>query len=204
MICISCIVEGKGEVVALPILIRRIRERIAPELWVDVPQPVLTDRSKIVRQGHIAQTGEFERALRLAIAKLNGPGAILILLDSDDDCPAQLGPALLQEAKRLRADVPIVTIFAHREYEAWFLAAAESLRGVRGLPDNLETPSEPESIRGTKEWLTKHLPSGQKYSPTVDQAALTAQFDLELALERSASFRKLYRDVESLLNQLRS
>lgn len=204
MICISCIVEGDGEIQALPILIWRIVEHIVPGLWVDVPRPVLVNRSDIVQKGKIAQSGKLEKMIQLAHANLKDQGAILILLDSDDDCPAQLGPALLQEAKRLRTDVPIVTIFAHREYEAWFLAAAESLRGIRGLPGNLETPPEPESIRGTKEWLTKRLPSGQKYSPTVDQAALTAQFDLELALERSASFRKLYRDVESLLNQLRS
>ena len=34
---IVCIVEGHGEVKAVPILIRRVAERLYPELGIDIP-----------------------------------------------------------------------------------------------------------------------------------------------------------------------
>jgi hypothetical protein len=83
-----------------------------------------------------------------------------------------------------------------REYEAWFLAAAESLRGRRGLPSDLEAPATPEAFRDAKGWLGDRMPRG--YSPTADQPALTDLFDLERA-RRSPSFDKLVRELTRLL-----
>ncbi len=40
---------------------------------------------------------------------------------------------------------------------------------------------------------------GRSYSPSTDQPALTAVFDMDVARKRAASFDKLYRAVESLL-----
>ena len=37
---IGCIVEGHGEVAAVPILIRRVVESLYPELLVDTPRPI--------------------------------------------------------------------------------------------------------------------------------------------------------------------
>jgi len=87
-------------------------------------------------------------------------GSVLILLDCEDFCPAQLGPQLLHRATQVRADVPILVALAFREYETWFLAAAESLRGHAGIPNDLTTPHNPEAIRGAKEWLSARLPNG--------------------------------------------
>ena len=59
-----------------------------------------------------------------------GPnGAILILLDADNDCPAELGIELLRRARLARADRPIRAVLAKTEYEAWFLAATTLDRG---------------------------------------------------------------------------
>ena len=43
-------------------------------------------------------------------------------------------------------------VFAKCEYEAWFLAAAESI-----APD-VSAPEDTESIRGAKEWLLQEDP----------------------------------------------
>src|SRR5262249_48307700 len=135
---IACIVEGHGEVQAVPILIWRIGATFDPSLWVDVKPPLRISRSKLVR-GH-----ELERAVEFAARKTEGQGGILILVDSDDDCLAQLGPQLLARARKTRSNLPISVVLAKREFEAWFLTSAESLRGKRGLPNNLAPHPDPE------------------------------------------------------------
>jgi hypothetical protein len=103
---------------------------------------------------------------------------------------------------RRAGDVPSAVVLAHREYEAWFLAAAESLRGQRGLPADLAPPADPEAVRDAKGWLRSHMPRNRKYSETADQAALTELFDLDLAQSRSASFATCYQEIERLLRAL--
>ena len=193
---IGCIVEGHGEVEAVPILIRRIAKRLYPELQVVTPPPIRVPRDKVVK------AGELERKVELAARKISGQGAIFILLDSDDDCPAQLGPELLCRARQVRSDLPIAVVLAKREFEAWFLAAAESLRGQRGLKNDLEPPNNPEEIHGAKEWLSHRMEGTGAYSPTVDQPGLTVRFDFAQACHAD-SFDKCYRDIVYLLNELR-
>jgi len=189
---LACVVEGHGEVQAVPVLIRRVAQVLDPALALQIIPPIRTPRSRLVKPR------ELERAVELAARKLGGRGAILVLLDADDDCPKQLGPQLLKRAISTRRDLPIAVVLAKREYEAWFLAAAESLRGQRGLPEDLSSPLDPERIRGAKEWLRD---KGMIYSETVDQPALTQRFDLELA-RRADSFDKCYREISRLIGEL--
>ena len=193
---IGCIVEGQGEEEAVPILIRRIAECLYPELMIDTPRPFRVSRNQVVK------AGEIERAVNLTARKIDGPGAIFVLLDSDDDCPAQLGPELRHRAQQTRSDLPIAVVLAKHEFEAWFLAAAESLRGYKGLKNNLEPPNNPEGIRGAKEWLRQRMEGTRTYSPTRDQAGFTDRFDLHQA-RQADSFDKCYRDIVRLLNELR-
>ena len=193
---IACIVEGAGEVAAVPILIRRVVEEIDASLSVHVPQPpIRVSRSKCVKQG------ELERYVELAARKLESSGAILILLDADEDCPAILAPKLLGRARTQRSDMPMAVILAKREYKAWFIAAAASLRGHQGLSNDLQPHANPEEVQGAKEWLRKCMEVGRTYSETVDQPALTRRFDLQAARQAS-SFDKFYRDIERLLAEL--
>ena len=193
---IGCIVEGHGEVEAVPILIRRVAESLYPELEIHIPHPIRRPRNQIVR------VGELERVVELAARNISGQGAIFILLDSDDDCPAQLGPELLFRARQARNDLPIAVVLAKHEFEAWFLAAADSLQGQRGLRNDLLPPNDPEGIRGAKGWLKQGLKSGETYRETLDQPALTAHFDLDQA-RHADSFDKCYRDIVRLLDELR-
>jgi hypothetical protein len=93
------------------------------------------------------------------------------LLDADDDCPRDLAADLKARCYVAHPDVLISIVIAKKEYEAWFLAAARSLAGKRGLREQLDAPDDPESVRGAKEWLTARMPSDQSYSPTRHQAA---------------------------------
>ncbi len=189
---IACIVEGHGEVEAVPILLRRIGEMVVPGLFLDISPPLRVSRDRVVK------SGELERAVEFSGRKVAGEGGIFILLDSDDACPATLGPELLRRARTTRGDLPIAVVLARHEYEAWFLAAADSIAGQRGLPAELKPPSDPEGIQGAKDWLGKQMGKSRRYSETLDQPALTARFDLQMA--RSAdSFDKCFREVSRLL-----
>lgn len=191
------IVTGHGEKAAVPILIRRIAAEIDPTLMVEIADVLHVPESSL-RQAH-----QLERHVERAARLLHGTGGILIVMDCDWEggCPAREGPALLARAQQARPDIPIAVVLAKQEFEAWFLAAAESLRGKRGLPTDLAAPPDPEAIRGAKEWLRKRMPPSRTYSETIDQPALAAVFDLQMA-RRIDSFDKLYREIASMLAAL--
>lgn len=191
-ITIAAIVEGHGEVKALPVLLRRVAREVAPRLRLDVPHPLRVSRDKLIRR-----EGELERAVELAGRIVQHRGGILVLLDADDDCPATLGPALLERARRVRGDIPVAVVLAKREFEAWFLASADSLRQQGLIKRNAEVPPDPESVRGAKEWLEQNLVQ-ERYSETVDQLELTRKFNVQTA-RKCGSFEKFWREMERLL-----
>ena len=88
---------------------------------------------------------------------------------------------------------------AHREYEAWFLAGFDSLRGHKMILDHAETPRDPERPRNAKGRFEKMMRPDTSYVVRVDQPKFTALFDLPSARRRSRSFRKLTTSFGSLL-----
>lgn len=186
---IRCVVEGHGDVAALPILLRRIATELLGISHVDVRPPIRQPRQRLVK------AGELEKAIELAARQAGPQGLVLILLDADDDCPARLGPDLLDRARAQCGAIASVVVLANREYEAWFLAAALSLRGQRGLPSDLAPPPSPEAIRNAKGWLADRMGG---YQETIDQPALTAVFSLDEAMA-APSFAKLVRDLRALI-----
>ncbi|MGH9152377.1 MAG: DUF4276 family protein [Acidimicrobiales bacterium] len=192
---ISCVVEGHGEVSSVPILLRRIAQSLNPAVVVSVPPPLRVPADRLRRPG------ELERHFELAARKVGAGGGVLVLLDADDeeDCPARLGPELLARCVAQRGDVAVSVVLAKREFEAWFLAAAPSVAGRRGLTHDLQGPDHPEEVRGAKEWLRRHMAPGTTYAPTQDQPALTALFDIGAARAASPSFDKCHREVVRLL-----
>jgi hypothetical protein len=187
---VACIVEGRGEEAAVPILVRRIVLLVNSNLWADVRAPIKQHRGTLLSEGGL------EKAVELAIRGLPEPGMVLVIIDSDDDCPKTLAPLLLARAERVAASRrPVAVVLAHREFECWFIAAAKSLAGHSGLPPDLIAPPDPESIRGAKEWLRRNMAVGRTYSPAIDQPALTNRFDIEAA-RAAPSFDKLYREIE--------
>ena len=193
-IVIASVVEGDGEVKALPKLLFRIAHDLG--VWnLRVPRPMFVPRSQLVKAGGI------ENAVLQQAEHVRGhAGGVLALLDADDDCPATLGPGLLARARRSCADVPVCVVLPSREYESWFLAAASSLAGTHGFPEGMQPPAQPdEKPRDAKGWLTHQRSKHNPYKPVIDQAPLTSAMDLTLARANSPSFDKLHRDVTRLL-----
>jgi uncharacterized protein DUF4276 len=193
---LACVVEGHGEEQALPILLRRIGAAVAPDVAFNVMRPIRRPRGRLVNKPE-----ELERAVTLAALTVRPRGGVFVVLDCDDDCPAELAPRLLARTADAAMGLPVAVVLPNREFEAWFLAAAESIRGKRGLPPDLQPPANPEAIRGAKAWLRDRM-SGHAYSETIDQPALTALFDLNLA-RAAHSFDKCYRELERLINHFR-
>jgi len=144
---------------------------------------------------------ELRRAVELAARKSGSAGLILIVVDSDDDCPAELGPQLVAAASSQRGDREIVVAVAKREFEAWFLAGVRSLRGRRGVSSQALPPADPEAIRGAKEALRECLDEGESYLESADQAAFCSALDLDQA-SIAPSFARCRRRVQEALLRL--
>jgi len=188
------IVEGQAEVEAVPVLLRRILEVLEVH-HVEVARPFRVKRYKVVKEG------ELERAIQNAMTDRENVEAILIVLDADDDCPAELGPDLARRSRAVAAGKPFAVVLAKRELEAWFLGAKRSLRGVRGIRPDAEPPPDPEGIRGAKEALSRNM-DGCRYLAVDDQPALAAQMDLGSCRTACASFDRLVREVKRLVRSM--
>lgn len=184
MTTIVSIVEGYGEDVALPVLLRRLGEWLSPGEYINVARPIRVGRNQFLNRPDV-----FSKQLQLAALKCARPGWILILLDADDDCPAELARSILERAAQIIPHQRISVVLANREYEAWFLASALSLNGKRNLRIDA-APSSAESVRGAKEWLNERISNG-RYREVTDQPALSAAMDLPMARANSRSFHKL-------------
>lgn len=185
MMAVATIVEGDGEVAALPVLLRRINNWQTPDVAVQVTKPIRVRRDRFLNRGD-----EFRRYLLLAAAKCGENGWILVLLDADDDCPAELGARILERARVCVPHRRVSVILAKREYEAWFIAAAESLHGQRGFSFNPAESVDAEVPRDAKGWMKARMMGGF-YGEKTDQPAFSERMDLQQAFDRSRSFRKL-------------
>jgi hypothetical protein len=187
---IFSVVEGYGEVKTVPLLLRRIAQEQQKVIFA--PQSMRISRGRI--------KDELERILKFASIEFrtkNQIGAVLIVLDADDDCPAELGILLREKARQIRSDMQVVIAVANREFEAWYLAGIESLAGKHGISSTVKPPPDPEGIRDAKGWLGSQMGS---YSPTVHQEKFAAILDLRLA-RASQSFARFYDRVSELIQQ---
>lgn len=188
---IQPIVEGHGEVAATPKLLRRLRDDAGA--WeIDIGSPIRCPRNRLIRQDTL------ETFVKVALRQPRC-AAILIMFDGDDDCPAELGPRVRRWATEASEGKPCEVVMPHREFEAWFLAALESLQGSRGIRCDAHYLSDPEARRGAKGQLTAMMHPGKSYKPILDQAAFSARFSMAAAHARCRSFRKLTKSFGDLL-----
>ena len=186
------IVEGHGDVSALPVLLRRILYECFQKYDWQIEKPIRSN-------GLSHFTNNVSRYLQYAFIK-PGCDAVLLLFDLDDGCPREAALQLSQQIQQEYRLRPVVLVLAHREFETWFLASTESLAGRFDLPSGLRYEGEPEDRRDAKGWLTAQMPRGKIYKETFHQEEMAAQMDLGLAFTHSRSFRRLVHAVEEILN----
>jgi hypothetical protein len=170
-------------VAAVPLLLRRLRDEA--QVWgLDVGSPYRSRRTQLVKKDTLQSVVQAAR-LREDCA------GILVLFDADDDCPKELVTDIEAWARDAAGGKPCAVVMANREYEAWFLASIETLRGTAGILPEATSHPDPEAPRDAKGELELRMRHGASYSATVDQAKLTAHLDLRSAYRRCRSFRKL-------------
>ncbi len=191
MIRIASIVEGHGEVDALPELLRRMHGWRPGAQIVQPLRPIRVHRDRFLNRDD-----EFRRQLLLAAAKCGEQGWVLVLLDADDDCPATLAADVCRRAAQHLLHRRFSVVIANREFEAWFIAAARSLDGRRGFrcPDG--TITDAETPRDAKGWISQNMEGGN-YSAVRDQPAFAACIDLQQAFDNSRSFRKFCKEWDN-------
>ena len=190
------VVEGDGDTFAVPNLISSILRNVK-------------DRSLIVgkpKNAHgatnLKKSNGIESFVKYAWMEPNCAG-VLVILDSDDDCPVQLAESLALRIRTIGCRKPTVIVAAAKEYESWFLASCGTLtgiehRGVTLLPKKLVFTGDPDSKRGAKEWINKQLPRNTCYKETVHQLLFTRKISHQVAATNSRSFRRMLSAIDKL------
>lgn len=194
---VAPIVEGHGEAACIRRLLERIGEEQLDGARIEAVKAFRKPRSKLVLGGELSKIAQLACSKLKQAAITNDRLLLLVLLDADDDCPAEMAPRLLTEIRGI--GVRAACVMANKEFESWFVAAAESLRAYLDFAD--PAPEFPERARAGKKWVERRFarPGAARYSETVDQPAMTATMDLELCRRRSPSFDKLCRDLAAAL-----
>lgn len=187
---IQPIVEGYGEVDAVPVLLRRLQAELGFYTF-QIARPIRRRRSQLATEEQV------RLSVRLALGTPECSG-ILILFDSDDACPKDFGPTVKAWAQAEAGTTRCEVVLAHHEYEAWFIAGVESLRGFRGVQLDATSHPMPENVSDCKGALEDRMEAGASYSPRVDQAAFTAKIDLRQAHQSCRSFRRMARAFGNL------
>lgn len=195
------IVEGDGEIEAVPLLLRRLLEEEFERYDWQVKRPKNAHGC-----GNLTQRSDgIERYIKYA--ELEACDGILVLIDHDainslaaterpqDDCAADFARYLAQRVSAINPSVSVVVVIACREYESWFVASAETM----GLSTMAPYQGNVDELRSPKSWIDNQLPPGQRYKETTNQVKMTAKINLELARQRSRSFRRLQSALEQLL-----
>ena len=190
---LGCIVEEAGRLRQCPCSSVASPMAIDPGLYV-----VTTDLVIKVPRYKLVRPGEIERPVRLLAARR--ADAALVLIDSDDDCPAELGPDLLLRGS---SAYPRASYWgSDREDGIRELVPCDSeiARWQAWTSHNLAPHQDPENIRGAKGWLDRNMSGTRGYKETSDKAAFSAMFDMDAARTSCDSFRKCHEEVASLLS----
>jgi hypothetical protein len=191
---IKPIVEGHGEVDAVPVLLRKIAGECF-DIW-DPPilRPGRYPAGRLIRKDGDQWVPGPDCEKAGGHARNEGATAILALLDLDDDCAKEVSNFVAPVISNATGIHPSGLVFASREYEAWFLASAETM--AENTP---AFPEDPESVRDAKGHLERHLRLEYPYVERTDQPAYSSRIDPHIAFARSRSFRKLVKEFRHLL-----
>ena len=195
---IVAIVEGDGDVAAVPGLLRRI-------LWERLGRYDIQASKPKTTNGKPNLLKKFEKFLTYAV--IDNCDAILVLVDADEECPVEHARKLATRAAALNLTVPVAIVYAKSEYETWFIASLSEytggdIRARLGIANTEQAPDNFEDIRGAKGWLNVRMPGDRAYKETGDQEPLTYCIDFDQTHCKSRSFRRLCDAVSELVNAI--
>lgn len=180
------IVEGEGDALAVPVLVRKILSAHALN-HIHLTRPQISgDIHKISKR----------------LADFMGYGLknacpILWVLDCDDKadgavaCPVRHVTNLRTAMRQLPINLSQTVEFAFftKEFESLFLAEQHALKDFYRLPANLEIDAGAALRRNAKGEIGKLLGKDRGYKETIDQAKLAARLDLGTCRAVSRDYR---------------
>lgn len=191
---ILLVVEGQGDSLALPVLTRRLLH----ERFEIFDYAIDHQRRRDISHLKANNWAHFRRYLEAAY---NEECRILWTLDADDDCAWEVAAEITRIVDAGPPRQPFAVALWVREFETLFLHDIGNTRETLELPDETDSPADPEGIRGAKGWISKQLPHGQIYKEMVDQPRLAASLDLALLENESRSFRHFANTLQWLIRQ---
>ena len=176
---VFAIVEGKGELAAVPDLLHR--------LWkANEKLPPLRAASKQIfkvgRYGFINNCETRRKYLNIVGYRARRCcGGVLILLDAEEECCYDFvhGDKIKKihaDIDEILADVPHFFALAEKGYESWLVAGLGGNNTEKGV---------------SKKWLNANKDKTgrvKNYSKVVDQRKLTSKMDIQRAREVNSSF----------------
>ncbi len=183
---VAPIVEGHGDELALPSLLNRIAPGLVVGRVVRVPKTKLVDP-----ETRLANATVVHRAVLIANANIpeGATGLLLLLIDSDSDCAATLGPSLLAAMTSAGSNRACFVAVAIRGFESWIIG---------GVPEIDE--ADPERAGDPKLRIKKV--NGGNYKKTADQKAFAARVEPPLLAARSPSFSRLNERISLFAHQM--
>ena len=188
------IVEGDGEVTAVPALLRKLLAAVM-RYDIQIAQP-----KNAHGRGNLTKEGGLEKFIKYA-CKEPDCGAIFVLLDAENECALDIAQDFSDRAMALGLPFPVVIVVANHMYEAWFLASIASIAGSLDLPEELPPIQDPEAIGNPKAWLNRQFPVGRAYKETQDQEAMTHLLNVDMAT-CSRSFRRLRHSIDQAIEAI--
>lgn len=203
---VAPIVEGQTEFGCLETLLQRVWVQLLQSpVRMQVLLPSRDKRASLVHPAPNMQS--LNRKVEEAFGKLaqriafdpGSRGLLLILLDSEKDCPAELGPKLLSTARAARSDADIACVLAKRMFENWIVGGASTLAGIKGLPKIIPARSNVEECSGAS-WLNSQIRKVDPtriYKKTAYANAFVKKIDLHECRANCPSFDKLCRELQA-------
>ncbi len=190
----QCLVEGDGDVLAIPVLLRKL---LHEKQLFDV---------EILKPKRRGDLNSVQGRLRDYLLDASHEDCLILwVLDFDSKnhkCVVETAQNLERSFEEILPNYPAKVCFIVKEYESLFLANPAALKTVFPALDSSKIPLEPESPRGCKELISKALPRGTAYKERIDQEKITAHLNLETLRQNSTSFRHLEKTINELLAAL--
>jgi hypothetical protein len=179
---IALVVEGHGDAIAIPELIRRYLA-LRGHTGILVGKPLNTKN-----RGKLLKAGELERFAQLAAGE-PGASGLLVVFDADRDRACDLGPRSLARIAS-QINVPAKICIAVRVFENWVMASAETVL-ENGLP--LPKPEGKGAIHAIKKAMKP-----KAYVKPRDQPALSRLIDFDLARGRCPSLDRFLAAIDEM------
>lgn len=194
---VIAIVEGDGEVEAVPVLLNRWFHQRGLANEIGTPKAAISAYSR----NNLKK--DLERYIRIALTAK--PAAIVVVIDSDSDPdgPDNLRTNLYNRATKVAEGVPVSIVVAVECYEAWFMASIELLQKAHPglIKPKVKAPARAEAIEtiiDCKDRFERMLI--RKYVETKHQPQLSESLPFEgEALDRMPpSYKRLLTELERL------